>query len=55
MKVKCLYNTGEALRQYENINLEKEMLGRFGTTGYSQYNELVVRHTKKTEIITLPK
>ena len=40
MKVKCLYNTGNALREYEYKPLAKEMLGRFGTTGYSQYHEL---------------
>jgi hypothetical protein len=40
MKVRCIYNTGDALRKYEYKSLEKEMLGRFGATGYSQYNEL---------------
>lgn len=40
MKVRCLYDTGAALRKYEYKSLEKEMLGRFGATGYSQYNEL---------------
>jgi hypothetical protein len=40
MIIKCLYNTGDALRKYEYKSLEKEMLGRFGATGYSQYNEL---------------
>jgi len=40
VKVRCLYDTGAALRKYEYKSLEKEMLGRFGATGYSQYNEL---------------
>jgi hypothetical protein len=40
MKVKCLYNTGDAIREYEYKPLEREILGRFGATGYSQYNEL---------------
>jgi hypothetical protein len=40
MKVRCLYNTSDALRTYEYKSLEKDMLGRFGATGYSQYNEL---------------
>lgn len=40
MKVVCLYNTGEALRSYEYSPLKKDMLGRFGATGYSSYEEL---------------
>lgn len=40
MKVRCLYNTGESLRNYEYKSLEKDVLGRFGATGYSQYGEL---------------
>lgn len=40
MKVTCLYNTGDALRAYEYESLKKDMLGRFGATVYSQYNEL---------------
>lgn len=40
MKVRCINNTGEFLRPFENKSLEKDMLGRFGTTGYSEYNEL---------------
>lgn len=43
MKVKCIYNSGEALRlyEYESIPL-KEMIGRFGATAYSEYNEIKV-------------
>jgi hypothetical protein len=37
MKVRCLYNTGEALRPYEYNPLEKGMIGRFGATGFSEY------------------
>jgi hypothetical protein len=37
MKVQCLYNTGEALKPYEYKVLEKEIIGRFGATGYSEY------------------
>jgi len=40
MKVRCVYNTGESLRSYENKTLQKAELGRFGATGYSEYNEL---------------
>lgn len=39
MKVRCLYNTGEALRQYEYKPLEKDMMGRFGATGYTAYGD----------------
>lgn len=42
MKIKCLYNTGEALRVYEYKSLNKEMIGRFGATGYSEYGELEI-------------
>ena len=40
MKIRCLHNTGEALRSYEHKSLEKDILGRFGATGYSEYGEL---------------
>lgn len=40
MRVRCINNTGEFLRAYENKTLKKEMMGRFGATSYSQYNEL---------------
>lgn len=42
MIIKCLHNTGHALRQYEYKPLENEILGRFGSTAYSQYNELSI-------------
>lgn len=42
MKVRCIYNTGEALRAYEYRHLKQETLGRFGATGYSEYGELDV-------------
>jgi hypothetical protein len=37
MKVRCLYNTGEALRAYEYKPLEKEVFGRFGASGHTAY------------------
>ena len=40
MRVRCLYNTGDALRPFEYESLMKEMLGRFGVTGYSKFGEL---------------
>ncbi len=40
MKVRCLYNKGEALRIYEYKPLREDMIGRFGATGYSEYNGL---------------
>ncbi len=39
MKVRCINNTGEALRPYEYKSLEKDMLGRFGATGYTAYGD----------------
>ena len=42
MRVKCLYNSGKALRDFEYNFLENEVLGRFGATGFSQYNELTI-------------
>lgn len=42
MKIKCVNNTGEALRGYEYKSLRKDILGRFGATGYTEYNELVI-------------
>ncbi|QQV02989.1 MULTISPECIES: hypothetical protein [Chryseobacterium] len=39
MKVRCINNTGEALRPYEYKSLKKEMLGRFGTTGHTAYSD----------------
>jgi hypothetical protein len=40
MKVRCIYKTGEDLRSYEYKILRKDMMGRFGVTGYSEYAEL---------------
>ena len=42
MKVRCIYNTGEALRPHEYKPLEKRMMGRFGVTGCSEYNGLKI-------------
>ena len=42
MKVRCLYNTGEALRSYEYRFLEKGIMGRFGATGYSEYGGIEI-------------
>ena len=41
MKIKCINNTGEALRSYENTDLKKEELGRFGATVYTQYGLII--------------
>jgi hypothetical protein len=37
MKIRCINNTGEALRAYENKSLSKDELGRFGATGHTQF------------------
>lgn len=37
MKIRCINNTGEALRAYENKPLDKDELGRFGATGYTEF------------------
>jgi len=42
MKVRCLYNRGEDLRLFEYKPLIKDMIGRFGATGYTEYNELEI-------------
>ncbi|MFD2967190.1 hypothetical protein [Sphingobacterium bambusae] len=42
MKVRCINNTGEFLRTYEYKKLEKEMMGRFGATAYTGYDQLWV-------------
>lgn len=42
MRVRCVSNTGEALRKYEYRVFEKEMIGRFGVTAYSGYDELSI-------------
>jgi hypothetical protein len=41
MKIKCINNTGEALRPYENKDLKKKELGRFGATGYTEYGLVI--------------
>lgn len=40
MKIRCIYNTGEALRSFENKALQKTELGRFGATEHSEYGEV---------------
>ncbi|GAA4314304.1 hypothetical protein [Compostibacter hankyongensis] len=42
MKVRCLYDKGGALRPYEYEPLSKDMMGRFGVTGYSEYGGLTI-------------
>jgi hypothetical protein len=42
MKVLCINNTGESLRSHEYLTLEKQIFGRFGATGFSEYNEVKV-------------
>ncbi len=42
MKVRCKYNTGEALRAFEYQPLEKTILGRFGATGHTVYGEITI-------------
>jgi hypothetical protein len=42
MKVRCIKNKGADLRPYEYESLEKEMMGRFGATGFTDYGELDV-------------
>ena len=37
MKVRCIYNNGEALRAYDNKSLSKDELGRFGATGLTEF------------------
>lgn len=37
MKVRCVNNTGEALRAYEDKFLRKDELGKFGSTGYTEF------------------
>ncbi len=41
MKVRCIYNTGEDLRAFENKPLSKDELGRFGATEYTQYGLVI--------------
>ena len=42
MKIRCINNTGEALRHYEYKSLRNDVMGRFGTTQYSEYGALDV-------------
>lgn len=43
MIVKCLYNTGESLRQFEyEPIIDKNIFGRFGVSGYSEFHELKI-------------
>ena len=40
MKVRCIYNTGESLRPYENKPLIKGKFGRFGVSENSKFSEI---------------
>jgi hypothetical protein len=42
MKIRCINNRGKFLRPYEYEELNIEILGRFGATGYTEYNELEI-------------
>ncbi len=42
MKVRCINNTGEALRAFEYKELEKSLLGRFGATGHTTYGGITI-------------
>jgi hypothetical protein len=42
MKVRCLFDKGEALRRYEYSPIAKDIMGRFGVTGYSEYGGLTI-------------
>lgn len=37
MKIRCIHNTGKALRLYENKQLKKDELGKFEATEYTEY------------------
>ncbi|MEM9685430.1 MAG: hypothetical protein AAF934_00730, partial [Bacteroidota bacterium] len=37
MKVRCVHNTGEALRAYESKELSKNELGKFGATCHTDF------------------
>lgn len=41
MEIRCIYNTGEELRAFENKPLSKDELGRFGATGHTQYGLVI--------------
>ncbi len=42
MKVRCLIDSGEALRKYEYSALNRDVLGRFGVTGYSKFGGVTI-------------
>lgn len=43
MKIRCIYSTGEDLRQFEHEALtDKSIFGRFGVSAYSEFNEIKV-------------
>ena len=42
MKVKCIYNTGKALRIYETKSLKQLEFGKFGSSEYTEYNGISV-------------
>ena len=42
MRVRCINNRGNFLRQYEYKELKMDMIGRFGASGYSEYNQLEI-------------
>ena len=41
MKVRCIYNTGKVLREYDNKPLNKDELGQFGTTEYTEFGLII--------------
>lgn len=41
MKVRCIYNTGDSLRVYENKFLSNDELGKFGTTGQTEFGVIL--------------
>lgn len=43
MKVRCIYNTGESLRQFEyKAIMDKNVFGRFGASAHSEYSEIKI-------------
>lgn len=41
MKVRCIYNTGEAIRVYENKPLSNDELGKLGATGHTEFGLII--------------
>ena len=41
MKVRCVYNNGKVLREYDNKPLSKDELGQFGTTEYTEFGLII--------------